>query len=603
MSSQDDYLDELLEQMPLEEDEDEGAQEAVRPDVEAVSGMTEDEIARLLAQGTAEGSKERENQQAFGEESPAAEDVVHMLDETEDRELREIRNLLEKSDKNETIAGEGDSAGAGLGRSENPADRLLADIEEAGEREVAADVMDSKSRRTQKKEQRRAQKEEKKRAKQAAKAQKGKKAGDGGKAAAPEARTSSQESKAASGAEYDVMMDRELLDSIVSGAGRVGRHEEEEAGRSGASAAEPAENGGSIADLMSYAQADLEAATDSEADWVEQQGGSSDLDVLTVDMSEADSMLADISERPEDKEKKAGFLSKVVSFLTEEDEPEAENEDVQLSEENEEILKDLDKEGPKKAKKTKKAKKKPAKKDKKPKPKKPPKPKKQKKPKEPEAYPLGKRLTFKKALPIILFGASLGLVIFILTNLSTDYMDKQAAREAYKAGDYEACYLNLFGKKLDETEAMMYGRSESILYIRLWYREYEMLAENGAEVEALDSLIQTVKEYPDLYEYAARWNAGMDVYEVYQKMLDILSEKYGITEVEALQIAALKSDLQYTRIVTALAQGEEYGSASGQGTGSETTKDNAPDADGQDQEEELPDELPEEAEIDTGDML
>ncbi len=165
-----------------------------------------------------------------------------------------------------------------------------------------------------------------------------------------------------------------------------------------------------------------------------------------------------------------------------------------------------------------------------------------------------------------MFGASLGLVIFILTNLATDYTDKQAARDAYKAGDYEACYLNLFGKKLDETEAMMYGRSESILYIRLWLREYEMFVEDGAEVEALDSLIQTVKEYPNLYEYAAQWNAGMDVYEVYQKMLDILSGKYGITEVEALQIAALKSDLQYTKIVTALAEGKEFGSSPEQET-------------------------------------
>ena len=93
-----------------------------------------------------------------------------------------------------------------------------------------------------------------------------------------------------------------------------------------------------------------------------------------------------------------------------------------------------------------------------------------------------------------------------------------------------------------------------------------MFVEDGAEVEALDSLIQTVKEYPNLYEYAAQWNAGMDVYEVYQKMLDILSGKYGITEVEALQIAALKSDLQYTKIVTALAEGKEFGSSPEQET-------------------------------------
>ena len=347
MSSQDDYLDELLKEMPLEEDEDgtDDGQTANRPDVEAVSEMTEDEIARLLDQGKAEGRQGQEKTRALGGDASAAQDVMGMLDKTEDRELKEIRNLLEKSDKNETIAGT-DSILSGSDKDQNPADRLLADIEEAGEREVAGDAMDSKSRRAMKKEQRREQKEEKKRARQAAKAQKGKKDHENATVSAPEPRTSSApEQKEPAQAGYDAMMDRELLDSIVSGAGRVGRHEEQETRQPAAPMAQAEEGGGSIADLLSYAQADLDAAEDSEADWVEQQGGSSELDILTVDMDEADSMLEDISEKPDDKGKKGGFLSKVVSFLTEEDEPEAENEDVQLSQENEEILKDLDKEG------------------------------------------------------------------------------------------------------------------------------------------------------------------------------------------------------------------------------------------------------------------
>ena len=589
MSSQDDYLDELLKQMPLDEDEAAGGREPGGLDVETVSAMTEAEIAQLLAQGRAEGRQEQK-ELSSGEEASSPEDVLGMLKDADDRELREIRNLLEKSDRNETIAEAEDRAPANSQRNESQADRLLADIEGAGDREVAADAMDSKSRRTLKKERRREEKEEKKRARQAAKAQKGKKAGDGKeKPAAAPPQASVQVRKSAAEIEDNDIFNKELLDSIVSGAGRLGRQE----GQSLQQTEEP-QDAGAIADLLSYAQADLEAATDSEAEWVERPSAPSELDILTVDMDEADSMLTDISEREETKEKKAGFLSKMVSFLTEEDEPEEENEDVQLSEENEEILRDLDKE-PKKAPKAKKAKKKPAKKDKKPKPKKPPKPKKAKKPKEQESYPLGRRITLKKAFPIILFGASLLLVLVLMINLSADHIDKQAAREAYMAGDYEACYQNLFGKKLDEAEAMMFGRSESILYIRLWYREYEMFVESGAEVEALDSLIQSVKEYPALYKYAVQWNAGMDVYEVYQKMLEILSGKYGITELQALQIAGVKSDLQYTRIVTALAEGNGYDNK-------ENNEGQIPDAAPPEQEkdEELPDALPEEAEIEAG---
>lgn len=571
MPSQDNYLDELLKGMPPEEgaDDEPKEQETGGLDIDAVSGMSEEEIERLLAGGT--GSSGQEGLYASQKEDPPQEDVLNLLNGTRDKDLRAIQDMLEKSDRDEAIGGE-DSVSMGSGGDENPADRLLADIEEAGAKELAADAVDNKSGRALKKERRREQKEEKKRAKQAEKAEKAGKRKTGRKKSQKEdSDLLSQEKKGSSVKEYDLMMDKELLDSIVSGAGRMGRQESRAEGASAAPVPERKDNGtGGLAELLSYARADLDSSESSEAEWVENAVSSNNSDIIAVDMDEADSMLADISEKQGGKGKKEGFLSKVVSFLTEEDEPEAENEDVRLSEENEEILRELDKEKPKKAPKAKKAKK-TAKKEKKAKPKKAPKPKKVKSPKEPEHFPPGKRLTFKKMLPIILFGVSLAAVIFIFVSLSTDYADKQAAREAYAAGDYDACYQNLFGKKLNDAEAMMYGRSESILYIRLWFRDYEKFAREGAEVEALDSLIQTVKDYPGLYEYAAQWNAGMDVYEVYRQILDILSDKYGITETQALQIAGIRSDLEYTRTVTALAEGKGY--EPGQAQGAATLRD------------------------------
>ncbi len=612
MSSQDDFLDELLKGMSAEGGEP-GAQQAERPDMEALSEMTEEEIDRLLTAGAASaGDEGGSGGQSLPEGADSSRgDVLAMLEGTGDRDLREIQDLLKKSDRSENIEGE-DPNSENAGGDRNPAERLRADIDEAGESEVATDGMDSKSRRALKKEQRRAQKEEKKRAKQAAKGKgarnRAAKDGTDKKEAAPPR----QERETSARKGYDLMSDKELLDSIVSEAGLFGKPENGRAQESsqGETQASFRENGNTMADLLSFAQADLDAAEDSEAEWVEGQSSSPSRDILAVDMDEADSMLTDISSRQDEGKHKDGPFSKFLSFLTEEDEdedePERGNEDVQLSEENEEILKDLDGEKPKKTK-AKKAKKKPAKKDKKKdkkaKPPKQPKPKKQKPPREPEPYPIGKRLTFKKALPVIVFGVSLGLVIFIMSNLSVDYRSKQAAREAYEAGDYEACYQGLFGKKLNEEEAMMFGRSESILYIRRWFTEYELFAESGAEVEALDSLIQTVKDYPELYAYAAQWKAGMDVYAVYLEILDVLASKYGITEMQALQIAGIKSDLQYTRVVTALAEGEEYGTGQG-GTGQE------PDADGgedngpeEDNGDELSDVLPEESELGTGNFV
>lgn len=612
MPSQDDNLDELLKQMSMGDGE-EGpeSRDRSRLDIDSVAEMTEEEIAAFLSAGVGGDKNDTEPYRAsFGESDAPQGDVLEMLDETGDRDLKEIKNLLERSDRNEDVSGGSLASGADDGKS--PADRLLADIEGAGEQEMAEEMAENVDRRALKKEQRKKEKiikkEAKQREKDAARAEKKRKRSHG----EAEAKDTRKETAENSVKEYDMMLDRDLLDSIVSGAaGRAGRPE----------APAQEDNGEGLASLMEYAKADLDGASGSEADWVEKENASPELDIMTLDMAEADALLEDISEKEEEAEEKEGLFSKMVSFLTEE-ESEAENEDVRLSDENEEILNELDNEKPQKSKKAKKPKKKAAKKDKKKaKPKKPPKPKKEKKPREQEPFSLGKRLTFKKALPLIVFGVSLGVAIFLITNLSIDYSDKKAAQAAYIAGDYEACYQNLFGKKLNETEAAMYGKSESILYIRLWYQEYEMLAEQGSEVKALDSLIQTVQNYPELYKYAAQWNAGMDVYEIYLDILDTLYNKYGLSEDQALEIAGVRSDLEYTRIVTALTQGYSYDSwqdaflpagatgdssapsqpssegdgLSGQPEGGSSEEENS--------SEGLPDALPEESDLQPGDYV
>ena len=190
-----------------------------------------------------------------------------------------------------------------------------------------------------------------------------------------------------------------------------------------------------------------------------------------------------------------------------------------------------------------------------------------------------------------MLGASVGAVILIFVNISMDFADKKVARNAYQEGDYEACFQNLYGKKLNDEEALMYGKSESILYISLWYRKYEVFAGEGKEVQALDILIQAVNDYPMLYEYASQWNAIAEISEVYSSMVNILRDKYGITEAQALEIAAEKSDLEYTKMVTGIANGMTYDSLRNPGSVQQPV------------EQELPNELPEESDIGQGNFV
>jgi sRNA-binding protein len=543
MPSGEEYQDSPMSGEPAGKAEKAEEKESQAPGMDALAGMTEDDIAAFLSQSRVES----QGSQAEG-------DLLDMLEGEDDSDLQDIQDMLQKSDRNETIQ-EGRLDTEGYAPGESPADRLLADIEGAG----TGDVSDKKKQRALRREEKAAKKAAKKAAREEAKA----------------AKAAGKKKKGGKG-RTDVSFDREALDDIVSGAGALG-------GRRGSGPEDvievplgKAETGGVVPDLL-------------------------EPDVMAIDMDQVDDLFPDIGEKKKPKEKKQNFLSKAISFLMEEEEEEdlepiPENEDILLSEENQEILKALgeeDKKAASKGKDKKKAKKKAKKPPKKKAPKapKPPKPKKEKKPKEKEPEVPGRRLSFKKVLPIALLGASFGAVLLIFVYLSIGFGNKQAAKDAYKAGDYEGCYLNLYGRDRSETEEMMYVKSESILRMKLWLREYEMFVEDGSEVKALDSLIQSVNDYPELHKYASQWEAVAEVYDGYALILSILSEKYGITEAQALEIAAVESDFEYTRIVTALAEGGSYGSWG---------KVETPAPEKEETTDILPDELPEEAETGQG---
>ena len=575
-----DDLSDLLE----EESEEKPADSAQGPDLNDVMEMSEDDIEKLLSNGFAEEGGENADS--------SDQDVLDMLEGTADDDLQDIQDMLQKSDNNEAVDDEVVKLLQEIPEKENLEEKILSgdgNPEEAGSDELGDLVEDP---RKQKALEKKRLKEEKKAAKKAAK-----EAAKAEKAAKKRAKQAKKKRKNKNVLDIPVenangeelLIDIDELDKLVSKAGQIGNEEPETENEE-----EPGDAG---EDEFGVDLNNLFAGEESGGDDVLQTLDAADTE------EQPDSEDADKKKREKrEKKEKAGLLAKILSFLMEDDDEEEEKkENLRLSEENQGILNDLDKQGKtvkggkggvggtggKKDKKKDNKKEKPKKEAK---PKKAPKPKPEKPPKEPEPYvPPKKRLTPKKVLPVILLGITVAASLLIFVNVSTDYVDKNTAKTAYYNGDYVTCYQNLNGKELNETEAVMYGRSESILYIRLWYREYEMFVEEGAEVEALDSLIQTVKNYPMLYEYASKWNAEGDVYAVYADILNILLDKYGITELQAKEIAKEKDDREYTRMVMALAEGKPYGSWNQW----EILDEDAP----------LPNELPEESDLQQGNFV
>ena len=503
MPSQEDYLDNLLKDLTESNEQDESlfgqdeeeiepdagisALDAEVPDLDAVSEMSEDEINRLLSAG----ADQEDELSSASDMDLSDEDVLKMLEESDDEELQDIQDLLQKSDNNEAVD---DSITAML--EDYPEEDLETKILGGGDdysdggdnKEPKKDARNEKKELARlKKEKQREEAAARKADKKAAKAAQKEKSKRGQKAEKREEEQSEEQRE--DGMQGDLadqdLFDPSVLDSIVSEADLAGQRQEP-----------PEEDATSEPDM-------IEAAEEQVPEVVGIDGGELDLDSLFGDDGDAD-LLADMGDGEEvlsktedsksleggdNPKEKQGFFARIMNFLTEEDEEE--NENIKLSRENKDILDDLDKEEKgAKGKKGKKGKEKDDKKikekpKKEPKPKKAPKPKKEKPVKEAPSVP-GKKLSMKKVLPVVLVGVSVGVLVFVFVNSVTDYSDKKTAKTAYYEGDYQTCYQNLFGKDLNETESIMFGKSESILYIRLWIREFEMYMAEGDRVRALD---------------------------------------------------------------------------------------------------------------------
>lgn len=562
MASQEEYLDQILKEM-MDGGKSEPAQPKPvyeeEPESDEDDAPGEDEIERMLAEARAGADEPQEDQ-----EIPENQDLMELLAGTGDGDMEEVHDLLQKSDENIAV----DDAIFEPENEEPDLDAVLAEPEQALspreqkklEREKiraqkAAARAEAKARKKEAAAARKAAREEKKRAKHP-------------QEIPAEAETPQEPEQAElpaeepqhipeTGASSEPMeVDMSDMDALL-GLGNMIPDVSEKESADGA-AEEPEVP---IAESILSEEAAIAAPDEAEPETAAADDGLADENLTDQDAEQT----AD-GEPP--KKTKKGFLAKILELLTEEplDEEEEQKgtEDIPLSDENKEILEELDQEDGK-GKKGGKGKKEKKKKEKKPKEKKakepkPKKPKKEKPPKEDKPGEPKKKIPFKKILPLIFLGITVFAAIFLIVKVGGSAISKFQAKQAFYKEDYETCYQELYGKDLNESEQVMYAKSESILRINLWMREYEIYVEEGSEVEALDVLIQAVEDYPLLETYASEWNAYSEVRAVYEQMLSILSEKYHLTEAQAQAIAEVKDDEEYTRQVTAMAQGQEYDS-------------------------------------------
>ena len=264
----------------------------------------------------------------------------------------------------------------------------------------------------------------------------------------------------------------------------------------------------------------------------------------------------DGAEEGKKPEKKKGLFAKLIEALTKEDENEnvvPEEGDTKLSDENKQILSEIDAEDEGgKGKKKKKEKKPKEKKEKKPKPKKEKKPK-----KAPDPNDKVPKIPKKYKVRTFAFAATVLAAALVLTVLLPSVFVMKQARNSYYERDYKNAFFSMYGKKLSDSDRLIYDRSKLIILLDRKYESYEQYKAMDMEENALDALLKGISRYESLKAEGEHLGVLEDLDATRAKITEALMNDYGISEQKALEIASY-SPADYSAAIRAAIAGESY---------------------------------------------
>ncbi|NLZ81627.1 MAG: hypothetical protein GX913_07505 [Clostridiales bacterium] len=142
-----------------------------------------------------------------------------------------------------------------------------------------------------------------------------------------------------------------------------------------------------------------------------------------------------------------------------------------------------------------------------------------------------------------------GIVITILTgtNAYTYNFSFNSAKDNFFNQKYELAYEKIAGltpRKEDET---IYSQILTIMYVEKQYLSYENYMDLGMELEALNSLIKGIKRYDDYKSEAESLGISSDMEFVFSNITIALSEDFELTENDARNLNYVTDSTEYTK--------------------------------------------------------
>ena len=164
----------------------------------------------------------------------------------------------------------------------------------------------------------------------------------------------------------------------------------------------------------------------------------------------------------------------------------------------------------------------------------------------------------KKSISVILlFAATVFAIVILSVNLIAELIRKNDAKEAFAKQDYLTYYEIMYGTDMTESEKIMFKHAEVVLKMERRLSVYNGYKEKYMELEALDSLMRAMAGYEELYGDATECGATSEVAALYDLILVILKNEYGLTQEDAMIIAQCSSNVEYTRYLTAVVEGKK----------------------------------------------
>ena len=153
---------------------------------------------------------------------------------------------------------------------------------------------------------------------------------------------------------------------------------------------------------------------------------------------------------------------------------------------------------------------------------------------------------------VAVFGVIILAGIIIGTNIFGNGLDKKKATNYFEMHRYSQAYESAVGTNMKEKNPEQYKKIVTVMKVQHALDSYQNYENVKKYPEALDALLMGLKKYDANKKTAYDLEIENDLASVYDKILDILSDEFGLSKSQAYDILSLGSS-EYTSKVNAIA--------------------------------------------------